>query len=102
MKGVAREILQSVKQHCARQEWTPDPPNITQENSNTPTLITTFLQYGLGGDDPDLSEQMTWFSSSIDQDLMFGITCARYKRAKHILLPSAVESLTGISLQRSI
>ena len=51
LKYVASQIRQSVKQHCANQEWPPDPSNISQENSNTPTLITTFLQYVLGGDD---------------------------------------------------
>ena len=92
------EIRQSVKQHCAKQEWPPDPSNITQENSDAPTLVTTFLRYVLGGDDQELGERMSWLSSSVGQDLMFGITRGRYKPAKHILLPSAVKSLTGISL----
>ena len=67
----------------------------------TPTLMRTFLQYVLGGDDQELGERMTWLSSSVGQDLMFGITRGirgRYKPAKHILLPSTVKSLTGISL----
>ena len=29
LKDVASEIRQSVKQHCAKQEWPPDPSNIT-------------------------------------------------------------------------
>ena len=102
VKDVASEIRQSVKQHCAKQEWPPDPSNITQENSDAPTLMTTCLQYVLGGDDQELSQRMTWLSSSICQDLMFGITRGRYKRATHILLPSAVKSLRGISLQLNI
>lgn len=98
LKDVASEIRQSVKQHCAKQEWPPDPSNITQENSDAPTLVTTFLRYVLGGDDQELGECMSWLSSPVGQDLMFGITRGRYKPAKHILLPSAVKSLTGISL----
>ena len=98
LKDVASEIRQSVKQHCAKQEWPPDPSNITRDNSGAPTIVTTFLQYVLGGDDQELGERMTWLCSSVGQDLMFGITRGRYKPAKHILLPSAVKSLTGISL----
>ena len=98
LKDVASEIRQSVKQHCAKQEWPPDPSNITQENSDAPTLVTTFLRYVLGGDDQELGERMSWLSSSVGQDLMFAITRGRYKPAKHILLLSAVKSLTGISL----
>ena len=98
LKDVASEIMQSVKQHCAKQEWPPDPSNITQENRDAPTLVTTFLRYVLGGDDQELGECMSWLSSPVGQDLMFGITRGRYKPAKHILLPSAVKSLTGISL----
>ena len=45
LKDVASEIRQSVKQHYAKQEWPPDPSNITQENSDAPTLMTTVLQY---------------------------------------------------------
>ena len=45
LKYVASKIRQPVKQHCANQKWPPDPSNISQENSDTPTLITTFLQY---------------------------------------------------------
>lgn len=98
LKDVASEIRLSVRQHCAKQEWPPHPSNITQENSDAPTLMTTFLQHVLGGNDQELSERMNWLSSSVGQDLMFGITRGRYKPAKHILLPSAVKSLTGISL----
>lgn len=98
LKYVASQIRQSVKQHCANQEWPPDPSNISQENSDTPTLITTFLQYVRGSDDQELGERMAWLSSSVGQDLMFGITRGRYKPARHILLPSALKSLTGISL----
>lgn len=60
--------------------------------------MITFLRYVLGGDDQELGERMSWLSSSVGQDLMFGITRGRYKPAKQILLPSAVKSLTGISL----
>ena len=98
LKDVASEIKQSVKQHCAKREWPSDLSNITQENSDAPTLVTTFLRYVLGGNDQELGERMSWLSSSAGQDLMFGITRGRYKPAKHILLPSAVKSLTGISL----
>ena len=98
LKDVASQIRQDVKQQCHNQEWSPDPSNISQENSETPALITTFLQYVLGGDDRELGERMTWLSNSVGQDLMFGITRGRYKPAKHILLPSAVKSLTGFTL----
>ena len=98
LKDVASQIRQDVKQQCHNQEWPPDPSNISQENSETPALITTFLQYVLGGDDRELGERMTWLSNSVGQDLMFGITRGRYKPAKHILLPSAVKSLTGFTL----
>lgn len=98
LQDVASQIRQSVKQHCSSQEWPPDPSIISKENSETPKLITNFLQYVLNGDDKVLNELMAWLSSSIGQDLMFGITHGRYKPAKHILLPSAVKSLTGISL----
>jgi len=38
---------------------------------------------------------VTWFKHSVAQDVVFGITRGRIKPAKHILLPSAVKSLTG-------
>lgn len=99
VKVVASQIRQSVKQHCANQEWPPDPSNISQENNDDPALIKTFLKYVLGGDDQELSERMSWLSSSVCQDLMFGVTRGRYKPVKHILLPSAVKSLTGIFVE---
>ena len=79
LKDVASEIRQSVKQHCAKQEWPPDPSSITRENSGAPTIVTTFLQYVLGSDDQELGERITWLSSSGGQDLMFGIIRSRYK-----------------------
>ena len=61
--------------------------------------MTTFLHYVLGADDQELSERMTWFSSSIGQVLL---ARGQYKPANHILSPLAVKSLTGISLQLNI
>lgn len=96
LKDVASQIRQSVKQHCTNQEWPPDPCNISHENNDGPALIKTFINYVLSGDNEDLNQRMSWLSSSVCQDLMFGVTRGRYKPLKHILLPSAVKSLTGI------
>ena len=41
---------------------------------------------------------MTWLKCSVAQDLVFAIRKGCFKPAKHILLPSAVKSLTGNQL----
>ena len=38
---------------------------------------------------------MQWFVDSFGQDLIYAVTCGKQKPPKHILLASAVKSLTG-------
>lgn len=44
LKDVASAIRQSVKEHCANQEWPPDPSIITEETYDVPAIMTTFLK----------------------------------------------------------
>ena len=95
IKQVAYQIRESVKQNCVTQEWPPDSSRLNIDHIIVPPEISTFLQHLSSGDDSGLNDRMTCLANSIAQDIMFGVTGGRYKPIKHILLPTAVKSLTG-------
>lgn len=62
-----------------------------------PALLKRFLLYILTGkpQPTDISDRVQWLVDSFGQDLIYTVTCGKQKPLKHILLASAVKSLTG-------
>ena len=93
---IATQVRQSVEEHLNEQrEWLPNVSSLQGGHTEVPAIVDTFLQHLFSGSDSPLTERMTWLKHSVVQDVVFGITRGRIKPAKHILLPSAVKSLTG-------
>ena len=93
---MATKVRQSVKDHFSdQQEWPPNVSSLLAGSTEVPEVIDTFLHHLFSGSDSPLTKRMTWLKRSVAQDLVFAITRGRFKPAKHILLPSAVKSLTG-------
>ena len=92
----ATQVHQSVKDLLNdQQEWPPNVSSLQGGGTEIPAIVDTFLHHLFSGSDSPHTERMTWLKHSIAQDLVFGITRGRIKPPKHILLPSAVKSLTG-------
>ena len=92
----AAKVRQSVKDHfCDQQEWPSNVPSLQGGSTEVPEVVDTFLHHLFSGSDSPLTDRMTWLKRSVAQDLVFAITRGCFKLAKHILLPSAVKSLTG-------
>ena len=92
---IATQVRQSVEEHLnEQQEWFPNVSSLQGGHTEVPAIVDTFLHHLFSGSDSPLTERMTWLKHSVVQ-YVFGITRGRIKPAKHILLPSAVKSLTG-------
>ena len=94
---MATKVRQSVKNHFSeQQEW---PPNVSSLRAGSTLkflrLLIRSCTITISGSDSLLTDMMKWLKCSVAQDLVFAITRGRFKPAKHILLPSAVKSLTG-------
>ena len=93
---MATKVRQSVKDHFSdQQEWPPNVSSLQGGSTEVPEVVDTFLHHLFSGSDSPLTDRMTWLKRSVAQDLVFAITRGRFKPAKHILLSSAVKSLTG-------
>lgn len=91
---MATMICQSVKDHFSdQQQWPPIVSSLQGGSTEIPEIVDTFLHHLFSGCDSPLTDRIIWFKRSVAQVLVFAIT--RGREAKHLLLPSAVKSLTG-------
>ena len=97
IEKVALSLRSAIRDEVTKQQW-PHLPS-SQEETNTKILysVKRFLSCILTGEHTtsDVSERVRWLLSSLGQDLVYTVTCGKYKPPKHILLAAAVKALTG-------
>ena len=76
--------------------WPPDPVNLNKEHINLPSTLSTFLEIILTGkQSTNITHRISWAIMSIGQDLQYSVSQGQYRPPKHIILSSAIKSLTG-------
>lgn len=79
--------------HELKHLWLLQPAELMDASANIPSSLKYFLQYsGYATDTP--TSRVQCLVSYVGQDLVYAVSNGRQKTPKHILLPSAVKSLT--------
>ena len=73
-------------------------PLMYANNASMYQITLNVFYAGLFTDDPEdkcLSQRVKMLIQSFSQDIIYGVTCGKHKPPKHLLLPYAVNTLTG-------
>eukprot|EP00794_Sanderia_malayensis_P011668 gene11668-12876_t len=91
-------IRSEIRENFVGTAWPYHPSYVTDAGHiKLPKQLERFI-VGLLTRDPDnknQSHRVTTLVQSFSQDMIYAVTCAKYKPPKHILLPYAVKTLTG-------
>ena len=97
VKQCATILRSEIKKSKVDQPWPPQPGDLNNDYTKLPKCVYEFLHILLAGkireDVP--SGQIQWLIQSFGQDFIYAISKGVQKPAKHILLPWAIQSLTG-------
>ena len=95
LKSAALYLRQAVKDHESKLSWPPQTAELMDPSKSIPSSLQCFLTLLLSGSAVDTSSKVQRLVSSFGQDIVYAVSSGRQKTPKHILLPSAVKSLTN-------
>ncbi len=93
----AAHLRSEIKKQTITNDWPHLPQTLDKASDCVPALIKQFLLHLLTGEanPKDVSQRVKWLVSSFGQDLLYAVSCGKQQPPKHILLASAIKSLTN-------
>ena len=94
IENVSRIIRSDVRELGSKMPWPPTPADLKAPLEYIPCSLQLFLKVLFSGEICPSSDRVRNLVESVGQDIVYGVTSARVKPPKNILLPQAVKALS--------